>query len=201
VTLDPHPYALMLPGLTDEEYAALKDDIAAHGILVPVIVDADGLVLDGVHRVRIAAELGIEPPLSQMGHMDDERKMHLAVGLNMRRRQLDAARRRELVRALATEQALSVRKIASITGWSKSTVARDLTDPSDHLALAAHYLALAEAGMIKDGTASGVTEEVRAAQQADPTLTKEEMYAFFADPWESLIVSESLRLMGHEWAD
>jgi ParB-like chromosome segregation protein Spo0J len=31
----------------DAEYAALKSDIAEHGILVPVIVDVEGIVLDG----------------------------------------------------------------------------------------------------------------------------------------------------------
>jgi ParB-like chromosome segregation protein Spo0J len=128
VTLQPHPFALLLPALTDEEYDALKGDITEHGILVPVIVDEDGLVLDGVHRCRISDELGIDPPLSQLGQMSDERKLHLAVGLNMRRRHLDADRRRELVHKLAAEESLSVRKIASITGWSKSTVARDLAD-------------------------------------------------------------------------
>ena len=49
-----HPYALLLPALTDQEYKALKADIAAHGILYPVITDESDRVLDGVHRVRIA---------------------------------------------------------------------------------------------------------------------------------------------------
>ena len=95
-----------------------------------MIVDVEGIVLDGVHRTRIAAELGIDVPVSQMGQMSAERKMHLAVGLNMRRRHLDADRHRELVHKLANEQHLTVRKIASITGWSKSTVDRDLRPPS-----------------------------------------------------------------------
>jgi ParB-like chromosome segregation protein Spo0J len=94
--------------------------------LYPVIIDGAGLVLDGVHRVRIARELGIEPPVSQMGHLDDDRKLHLAIGLNMRRRHLDADRRRALVRRLHEEQGLSVRKIAEVAGWSKSTIDRDL---------------------------------------------------------------------------
>src|SRR5262249_45139337 len=125
-TMEPHPYALLVPPLTDDEYRALREDIAEHGILYPVLVDDDGLVLDGVHRGRVAAELGIEPPVSHVGHLDDERKLHLAVGLNMRRRHLDAERRRMFVRNLRTEHGFSVRKIAAATGWSKSTIARDL---------------------------------------------------------------------------
>lgn len=135
--LDPHPYALLLPSLTQEEYAALKADIAKHGILYPVICDEANRVLDGVHRVRIAGELSIEPPVSRHEGLSDERKMHLAVGLNMRRRHLDADRRRELVRRLHDEGGLSRRKISSITGWSKSTVDRDLKTSPFEEALAA----------------------------------------------------------------
>jgi hypothetical protein len=134
MTYEAHPYALMLPPLTDEEYAALKADITEHGILYPLILDEDGLILDGVHRAKIATELGIEPPVSTHTGLDDERKLHLAVGLNMRRRHLDSDRRRDLVHKLNKEQGLSVRKIASITGWSKSTVDRDLkTSPFEEM--------------------------------------------------------------------
>ncbi len=120
------PYALLLPALTEDEYRALKADIAEHGILYPVIVDDENKVLDGVHRLRIASELDIELPVSRHEGLSDERKMHLAVGLNMRRRHLDADRRRALVRKLNKEEGLSLREIASITGWSKSTIDRDL---------------------------------------------------------------------------
>jgi len=122
----PHAYALLLPPLTDEEYAGLKADIAEHGILYPVIVDEEGRVLDGVHRVRIASELGVNLPVSRHPGLSDERKLHLAVGLNMRRRHLDSDRRRALVRKLHKDEKLSLRKIASVTGWSKSTIDRDL---------------------------------------------------------------------------
>jgi hypothetical protein len=44
----------MLPGLTDDQYRALKADIAANGIIYPVVVDEGGRILDGVHRWRIA---------------------------------------------------------------------------------------------------------------------------------------------------
>src|SRR4051794_36850621 len=63
---DQHPPAFVrdggyqtLPPLPAEVYAALKADIAANGILVPVDVDENGNVLDGHNRTRIAEELGI----------------------------------------------------------------------------------------------------------------------------------------------
>lgn len=130
---EPHPHALLLPPLTEAEYEALKADIAEHGILYPVILDEDDRILDGVHRVRIAEELGIDPPATRHTGLDEERKLHLAVGLNMRRRHLDADRRRDLVRSLSDDQGLSIRQIASVTGWSKSTVHRDLqASPFEH---------------------------------------------------------------------
>jgi hypothetical protein len=145
---EPHPYALLLPPLTGEEYAALKADIAEHGVLYPVILDGDGRVLDGVHRERIAAELGIELPTATHSGLSDERKLHLAVGLNMRRRHLDADRRRSLVRRLHGDEGLSLRKIASVTGWSKSTIDRDLkTSPFEQAAEAARGLTRDAAAM------------------------------------------------------
>lgn len=80
----PHPYALLLPALTDDEYGALKADIAENGILYPIIVDEDGEVLDGVHRSFLASELGIDLSVSRHTWLSNARKMHLAIGLNKR---------------------------------------------------------------------------------------------------------------------
>jgi ParB-like chromosome segregation protein Spo0J len=120
----------------------LKADIREHGILCPLIVDEADRILDGVHRARIAAELGIEPPVARHEGLSEERKLHLAVGLNMRRRHLDADRRRALVRRLHAEEGLSLRRIAAVTGWSKSTVERDLrTSPFEESLRAARAAA------------------------------------------------------------
>ena len=47
----------IMPPLTAAEYAALKADIAEHGVLVAVEMDEEGNVLDGHHRVRACQEL------------------------------------------------------------------------------------------------------------------------------------------------
>ena len=46
------PYAGFLPPLSTEEFTALKADIRAHGVKVPIEVDEDGNVLDGHHRLK-----------------------------------------------------------------------------------------------------------------------------------------------------
>lgn len=39
----------LLPDLTEEEYEALKADIAERGVMVPIELDEQGNVLDGHH--------------------------------------------------------------------------------------------------------------------------------------------------------
>ncbi len=60
VTTEPaienQPYQL-LPPLSDDEYRALKADIAVHGVLVAVEVDDQGHIIDGHHRVQAWQEL------------------------------------------------------------------------------------------------------------------------------------------------
>jgi len=130
---EPHPYALLLPPLTAEEYAALKADIARNGIQLPIVVDEDGKILDGVHRNRIAAELGIEVPAAVREGLNEDGKLALALGLNLYRRHFTADRRRDLVANLLAD-GLSVRRIATATGWGKSTIGRDVQDIRDELA-------------------------------------------------------------------
>lgn len=78
----------VMPPLSAEQYAALREDIAAHGIRVPVDVDEDGAVLDGHHRAAIAAELGIDPPRRVVPGLTDEQKRAHAFAVNLHRRQL-----------------------------------------------------------------------------------------------------------------
>ena len=54
----------VMPTLSDEDFQALKSDIAAHGILVPLEFDDEGNILDGYHRKKAWDELkseGINP--------------------------------------------------------------------------------------------------------------------------------------------
>lgn len=90
----------LLPPLSEDEFAALKADIEARGVLVPVEYDDDGEVLDGHHRVRACAELGITdwPRVVRPGLSEDGKRLH-ARQLNLARRHLDRAQKRELIAA------------------------------------------------------------------------------------------------------
>jgi transposase-like protein len=124
----PTPYQL-LPRLTDEEYEALKADIAENGVRVPIDVDENGVILDGHHRAWITADLGIDCPRRTVAGLSEEQKRTHAVAVNVHRRSLSREQRREVVAKLRSE-GMAVRTIASTMGVPKSTVARDLVDVS-----------------------------------------------------------------------
>ena len=50
----------VMPDMAQDEYNALKEDIAERGIMAPIEFDESGNVLDGHRRLKICAELGIE---------------------------------------------------------------------------------------------------------------------------------------------
>lgn len=117
------PYQVM-PPLSPEEYAALKADIAQRGVQVPVEYDEVGAILDGHHRIQICGELGIThwPRLVRYGLSEDEKRRH-ARRLNLDRRHLDAAQKRELIAAeLREAPESSNRKIAAGLGVDDKTV-------------------------------------------------------------------------------
>jgi hypothetical protein len=91
---------LTLPPLSTEDYEALRDNIAVHGVLVPILVDSSGPVrkiIDGNYRKRIADELGyVCPEIVQEG-LEEEEKRTLARALNLARRQLNREQRRQLI--------------------------------------------------------------------------------------------------------
>lgn len=119
------PYQLM-PDQTPEEFAALKADIAQHGILVPVEVDDAGNILDGHHRVRAWKELRAEgiqlgdyPRLVRPGMTEEQKRNHVR-SLNMLRRHLSKDQLVELMRQMRADGA-GYQEIADAAGVSYTT--------------------------------------------------------------------------------
>lgn len=84
--------------LNEAEYRELRDSIAAEGILTPLIIDADGAVLDGNHRLRVARELSLEfVPVRRAAVMDDREREAYVLRLQLGRRNLDPVSRDELI--------------------------------------------------------------------------------------------------------
>lgn len=131
ITLDATPYQLFDP-LTEEEYAALKADIAERGVLVPVDIDENGMILDGHHRVRAWQELRSEgvmlpdyPRLVRAGMTEEQKRQHARV-LNLVRRHLSNAQRAPHWLEMR-KNGMTPEKIAEVTGVSNQTI-RNHTD-------------------------------------------------------------------------
>lgn len=112
-----------MPDLTSEQHEALRADIEANGIRVPITVDQHGRILDGHNRSAIAAELGVECPTTVVVVADDDEAMDAALTLNLARRHLTQEQKREIIKAeLIRRPGDSDRAVARRVGCSPTTV-------------------------------------------------------------------------------
>ncbi len=113
----------LLPELTAEEFAALRDDIAERGVMVPVEVDDEGRVLDGHHRARACEELGFDYPVVVRSGLTETEKRRHARRANLLRRHLSRQQRRQVIAdVIADEPELTNRAVARLVGCSHNTV-------------------------------------------------------------------------------
>lgn len=64
-----HPFAARFPMLSDDEIADLAADIKANGLVYPIVLDADGQLIDGRNRLRACEIAGIDPTFTTLnGH-------------------------------------------------------------------------------------------------------------------------------------
>ena len=129
------PYQVM-PDLPQDDYAALKADIAEHGVLIPVETDELGNLLDGHHRVRAWQELraaGHElpayPVTIRYGMSEADKRNH-ARRLNVLRRQLDKGQRDQVIVAMRGD-GMTQQAIADEVGISVGTVNAVLSNFSE----------------------------------------------------------------------
>lgn len=96
-----HPVADLFPMLPDDELAELAADIKERGQLQPIILDAEGRILDGRNRYAACAMAGVEPRFEAYSG-DDPNGYALAV--NVARRSLRPSQKymiKEMARRLA----------------------------------------------------------------------------------------------------
>jgi len=127
------PFADLLPPLKPEERAALRDNIKVHGVLNPIHVDEENVVIDGHNRLELAVELGLQTiPTKIVSGLSAEQKRDLAEDLNLHRRHLSRKQiRRVLARRLLANPGQSDRAVADPMGVDHKTVGavrRDLEE-------------------------------------------------------------------------
>lgn len=119
----------LFPTLDPATEAALRASIERFGVLVPVVVDQHGQVLDGHHRRKIADEVGAKYRVDIVNVADEDEGAAIAHTLNSDRRHMDADQRRQVVADLRAK-GHSLRAIAGAVGVSQTQVARDLEAPT-----------------------------------------------------------------------
>lgn len=127
----------LLPAPRADERASLKADIAAFGVRVPVVIDADtGEIIDGYTRVQLVEELRAEGvkvpdfPRQVVRFKNDEDREAFALAANVFRRHLTRSQRAEVAVTLRS-RGWSERRIAEALRVGVGTVHRDLGTAPD----------------------------------------------------------------------
>lgn len=116
----------VMPPLASDEYQELYEDIKQNGVLVPILEDEDGVIIDGHHRARIASELGITCPVEIISGKSEAEKRGMAFTLNLKRRHLNREQRRALrEESIIRDPQLSDREHARRTGADHKTIHSD----------------------------------------------------------------------------
>lgn len=127
----------LFPPLPDAVEAALRASIRRFGVIVPVVKDQRGRIVDGHHRVRIAEEEALDYPVRTVAVADDVEAKEMARSLNADRRHLTEQQRRDVVALLASETVAvgreevarhSPQAIAGALGVSEKTVRDDIEE-------------------------------------------------------------------------
>lgn len=120
--MDHHPVADLFPMLADDELAELADDIKQRGLLQPIVLDADGRVLDGRNRLAACERAGVEPEFTKYDGDDPD---GYALSVNIQRRNLTKGQA-AMVAAQAVQflDSASVRTLAVQNSISKSRVSQ-----------------------------------------------------------------------------
>ena len=110
-------YRKLLPPLPPAEYGALENSIRENGLYVPLVVNPEGVVLDGNHRYKACMELKIEPKYEVRKFDNPLEEKKFVIESNLTRRHLNTFQRIEVAlplieieRELAKNRKLSTLK-------------------------------------------------------------------------------------------
>jgi ParB-like nuclease family protein len=89
-------YASLVPEISPEEYEALRQSVKENGLYLPIIVNQNGVLLDGHHRYKEYQELGITASHMVKEFADELDDKLFVIDCNLTRRQLNNFQRTEL---------------------------------------------------------------------------------------------------------
>jgi len=86
-----HPVADLFPLLTGQAFQELAADIKKNGLREPILLDPEGLIIDGRNRYRACNHAGVAPRFVQW--QGEGTLPEVALSLNLHRRHLDESQR------------------------------------------------------------------------------------------------------------
>jgi hypothetical protein len=157
-----HPIAALFHEMTTtEQQDQLTEDIKANGLLHPIVRDRDGVILDGLTRLRACEIAGVEPR-SEVFKGDDP--IRFIVSANLKRRHLNESQR-----------ALIAAKLANIAhgGNRRSVQAENLPLESVKQATAAALLSVSARSIRHAGVVQkhGTPELIRDVEQGKVSVS------------------------------
>jgi len=116
--LKSHPHQELIPPMSLEDYQNLLEDIRRNGILQPIDITYNNVILDGHHRVKAARELGIkevEVRIPELLYVDEDEYL---ISVAMNRRHLTEGQKAVLAneyRKILSEKAKTQRAEIAVT--------------------------------------------------------------------------------------
>ena len=95
--LKPHPHQNLVPAMSDTEYGDLLKDIKQNGILQPIDITYENVILDGHHRFKAAKELGIKEVEVRVPELIDISADEYLISVALNRRQLSEGQKAALM--------------------------------------------------------------------------------------------------------
>lgn len=119
-----HPAAAMFPMLADDDLGDLAADIAANGLLHPIVLSADGATLiDGRNRLAACERADVEPRFERLAEDVDE--VAYIVSTNIARRHLTKGQQAmTLARVRHVHSVNSVRDLGKENGVSAARISQ-----------------------------------------------------------------------------
>jgi ParB/Sulfiredoxin domain len=130
-----HPAADVFPMLTDDDLDVLAADIKASGLRQPIVLDVDGLVLDGRNRLAACDRAGVDPTFVTF---DGDAAMFV-ISANVHRRHMTTGQR-----AMATALVMHAAGKRRDGRWARGSV------PADSSESGSWPKRMAEAGTVLD---------------------------------------------------
>jgi hypothetical protein len=116
-----HPVAELFPMMSEEELDDLAADIKANGLRQPIVVDQDGVLIDGRNRLEACKRAGVEPEETVL---DGQDPVAFILSSNIYRRNLNKGQAAMVIAKACPLSGQGVRQLGALGQVSKTRIAQ-----------------------------------------------------------------------------